>query len=280
MMTNLFSGAAAVPDDFRLFSLSNSDGMAVTISERGAALRSWHAPDRYGRMANVVLPHADGASPAVPAARWHGAHIGGGVSLLHAAAGGVERMVRYRFGDEGSLVINYQAMAASPTPLKLGLDPYFNLDGGNAEVDDHILLIDADFFVELDAGGMPAGVAAVEGTAFDFRQPAPIGPRLRWHDTQIRLAGGFEHCFFVRGHFAGGQGALREVARVFDPRSGRRPQMYTTEAALHFRTGGCGGIGLDARAIPGLRSADWPQFILQPGQLYRQTTVYRVSLQT
>lgn len=279
MMTNLYPGATAAPDDFRLFSLNNASGMTVTISERGAVLHSWHAPDRYGRVANVLLSRADGASPAFPAAPWDGCHSEGGVSLLQMATGGAKLLINYYLDDDGSLIINYQAMAASPTPFKLKLNPYFNLNGGNAEVGDHMLLIDADYFVEVDADGMPAGVAAVGGTAFDFRQPAPIGPRLRWPDTQIRLAGGFEHCFFVRSHFAGGQGALREVASVFDPGSGRRLQMYTTEAALQFRTGDLGGFGLEANAIPGLMSAAWPQLILHPGQVYRQTTVYRVSLQ-
>jgi aldose 1-epimerase len=71
--------------------------------------------------------------------------------------------------------------------------------------------------------------------------------------------------------------------------------MYTTEAALQFcavkghpddrardlagrgrrQTGFC----LGAITRPSLKSASWPQLILQPGQEYRQTTVYRLSLQ-
>jgi aldose 1-epimerase len=79
---------------------------------------------------------------------------------------------------------------------------------------------------------------------------------------------------------AGGQGTLREVARVFDPGSGRRLQVYTTEAALQLCTGAQGrGFCLEANARPEMISAAWPQVILHPGQEYRQTTVYRLSLQ-
>ena len=157
---------------------------------------------------------------------------------------------------------------------------------------DHILRIDADYFVEVDAVGAPVGVATVDRTPFDFREPAPIGVRLRWPDSQTRPSGEFDHCFLVDDDVAGGQGALREVARVFDPGSGRCLQMFTTAAALQFCTGsrihagaaaaipssGRGGFGLDATALPDLMSEAWPHIILQPRQVYRQTTVYRISL--
>jgi aldose 1-epimerase len=99
----------------------------------------------------------------------------------------------------------------------------------------------------------------------------------------------------VRNHFAGGQGGLREVARVFDPASGRRLQVYTTEAAVRFSSdpGAPGvprgpsagalprmdGFRVEAQARPGLMSAAWPRVMLHPGQVYRQTTLYRLSLQ-
>lgn len=284
MMTNPFRGILAASHEYRLFTLKNASGMTVTISERGAAPRSWRAPDRYGRMADVLLAEPDGVSCSFPPPRWQGRYAEGGVSLLLTVPGG-DLLVNYHLDDDGSLLINYNATATAPVPLKVELHPYFNLNGGSADVDDHMLQIDADYYEEVDAGGAPVGVATVAGTPFDFRQPAPIGPRLRWPGTQIRLTGGFDHCLFVRNHFTGGQGTLREVARVFDPGSGRRLQMYTTEAVLRFRAGKQGegkpgGFRLEAHARPGLMSMAWPRVILYPGQVYRQTTVYRLSLHT
>lgn len=273
------SGAAAVPDDDRLFSLGNASGMTVMVSEHGAALRAWHAPDRYGRMANILRPQADPPLPAAPALAWDGCHRDGGVALQRRAADGAEQRISYRLGDDGSLVVQCQSLAASLAPFKLALDPHFNLNGGSADVGDHMLRIDADYFVELNPDGKPARVAMVGGTAFDFRHPAPIGARLNWPDPQLGIAGGFAHCFFVRGHGAGGLGPLREVASMFDPGSGRRLQVSTTEAGLGFRAGKRGGLGLETNALPGLMNAAWPQLILHPGQTYRHTTVYRVSLQ-
>jgi aldose 1-epimerase len=292
MMTNPFSGAKGA-DEYRSFNLSNASGMSVTISERGAALRSWRAPDRYGRLAEVLLVEPeDHASAAGARAFWHGRHADGGVSLMLAAAGGANLLVNYRLDDDGGLTIEQSAMAAAPTPLTVNANPFFKLNGGS-DLGDHILQIHADYFVEIDAMGAPLGVAAVERTPFDFRQPAPIGPRLRWPSSQLRLSGEFDHCFFVRSHFAGGQGPLRDVASVFDPRSGLRLQMSTTEAALQFCTDSRtaarpgdvpaalawrrGGFGLEATPRPDLMNEAWPHIILQPRQAYRQTTVYRIS---
>jgi aldose 1-epimerase len=276
MMTNSLSATTAESDGTRSFTLRNARGMTVEISEHGAALRSWRAPDRYGRFADVLLPACDHAGPAP----WRARQLDSGVSLLQVVADGAATLqVDYRLGDDGSLVIDQRAAAKAAAPLPAGPQPCFNLNRGNADAGDHMLLIDADYFVEVDAGGAPVGVAAVGGTAFDFREPAPIGPRLQWPDGQVRLGGGFDHCFFVRNHFAGGQGALREVARVFDPGSGRRLQMYTTEAALQFRAGQGGGFLLGPNSRPSLKSAAWPQLMLHPGQVYRQTTVYRLALQ-
>jgi len=290
MTIHLIQGAPAPLAGERSFMLENAAGMTVTIGERGAQPRAWRAPDRYGRMADTLR-----TGPILPAAgkgrtaRWQGRLADGVVTLALTAGGdGAGMLVHYRLDDDGALTIEYQAVAGMPIPLAALAHPSFNLSGGLADVGDHMVQIDADYFEETGPGGAPAGVAAVDGTPFDFRQPAAIGPRLRWTDTQLHRAGGFDHCFCVRNHFAGGQGALREAARVFDPASGRRLQVYTTEAAVRFSCGPgtaaqpasrLDAFRVEGLARPGLMSAAWPRVMLAPGQVYRQTTVYRLSLQ-
>jgi aldose 1-epimerase len=285
MTIHLIQGAPDAPAGERSFALENAAGMTVTIGERGAQLRAWHAPDRYGRMADVLRTGLS-APPAGRAVRWEGRQTDGVVSLALTAGGdGAGMLVHYRLDDEGGLTIEYQSVAGMPTPLAPLAYPAFNLSGGQGDVGDHMVQIDADYFEEAGPGGVPGGVAAVGGTAFDFRHPAAIGPRLHWTDSQMQRTGGFDHCFCVRNHFAGGQGALREVARLFDPASGRRLQVHTTEAAVRFSSGpgtalGTDAFRIDAHARPGLMSAAWPCVMLAPGQVYRQTTMYRLSLQT
>ena len=284
MTIHLIQGAPDAPAGERSFALENAAGMTVTIGERGAQLRAWHAPDRYGRMADVLRTGLS-APLGGRALRWEGRQTDGVVSLALTAGGdGAGMLVHYRLDDEGGLTIEYQAVAGVPIPLAPLAYPAFNLSGGQGDVGDHMVQIDADYFEEAGPGGVPAGVAAVGGTAFDFRHPAAIGPRLHWTDSQLQRTGGFDHCFCVRNHFAGGQGALREVARVFDPASGRRLQVYTTEAAVRFSSGPgtaprTDAFRVEAHARPGLMSAAWPCVMLSPGQVYRQTTMYRLSLQ-
>jgi aldose 1-epimerase len=288
----------------RLFTLHNDRDMSVTISERGAALVSWWAPDRYGRLADVLLgaAHGEPATPArarasaaahkLDAQLWQGEMAGKSVALRlsgTSASETVEVEMRYCLDDEGRLTIECEALAREGATVDLGSQPRFNLNGGRDDVGDHMLQIDADYYLKIDNGGIPLGVAAVGGTPFDFRKPAAIGPRLRWPDVQIRLAGGFDHCFCIGEYAAGAQGALREVAQVYDPRSGRCLKVATTDAGLRFYSGGAAaaggqapqpGICLEACANPEqLGSAHAGHMILHPRQVYRRTTVYELSLQ-
>ena len=349
MTTNLLqSGRQEIPIPDKLFTLRNSRDMALTISERGAALVSWYAPDRYGKVADVLLGYPDpvtyrdnavyfgavigrwanriaqgrfvldgravqtavndrgnhlhGGSDGFHRAHWHATTSPQAVSLRLASPdgdagfpGNVDVQVQYHLDDDGALTIEYEAVCDAPTPINLSAHPYFNLNGGSADVGDHMLQIDADYFMETDQGGIPVGMSPVSGTPFDFRQPAAIGPRLGWPDSQIRLAGGFDHCYCIDTDAKGRAGPLREVARVYDPGSGRTLQVSTTEAGLQFYSGNYlagvqgraarpyarhDGFCLEAHAYPDqLNGEHAAAVILRPGQVYRQTTVYRLAVQ-
>jgi aldose 1-epimerase len=301
----------------RLFTLRNSREMRVTISEHGAAMVSWWAPDRYGRMADVLLGYPeegdyagneaclgavvnrDGGMPRLHAAQWRGELDVGGASLrLRPAdaygmgAGLAEMEVRYDLDEEGCLSIDYHVVADSPALVNVSTHACFNLNGGSADVGDHMLQIEADRFLAIEAGGALRELE-VSGTPFDFRRPAPIGPRLQWPHEQVGQAGGFVHAWQVGA--GAGSGIARRVATIHDPGSGRRLQVSTTEADLHFYSGnrldgvvgrGPGpyerhaGFCLEARASrvqrDGFRA---PGTLLGPGEVYRHTTVYRLSLQ-
>jgi aldose 1-epimerase len=301
----------------RLFTLRNLRNMRVTISEHGAAMVSWWAPDRYGRMADVLLGYPedsdyarndaclgavverDGSMPRLHAPHWRGELEAGGASLrlrpadIGAMGTGLAEMeVRYDLDDEGCLSIGYHVVAGSPALVNVSTHACFNLSGGQADVGDHMLQIDADRFLAIDAGG---GLRNTEvgGTPFDFRRPAPIGPRLHWPHAQIGMAGGFDHAYQVGS--GTGSGIPRPVAAVHDPGSGRRLQVSTTETGLHFYSGnrldgvvgrGPGpyrrhaGFCLEAGASR-IRHDGMPAagMLLGPGEVYRHTTVYRVSVQ-
>jgi aldose 1-epimerase len=304
----------------RLFTLHNRGGMQVAISEYGAALVSWWAPDRYGRTANVLLGHADESEyarhqsclgavverdgglhagmPRLHATRWRGDLEAGGAAVRlrpsdvrGSSAGwdGIE--VRYRLDDDGSLSIDCQSTADTHTLMNLSTHACFNLNGGLADVSDHMLQIHADRYFEIGSGGAWRD-AAVSGTPFDFRRPAAIGPRLCWPHAQIGVAGGFDHCYRVACGAA--SGIVRPVATVHDPGSGRRLQVSTNEPGLRFYSGNRLG-GVQGRGYgPYVRHAGFcleadtfgaqdERFRLagempDPGETYCRTTVYQLSL--
>lgn len=247
--------------------------------------------------------HLHGGHSGFHLAQWQAQVEDDGVRFALASAAGeggfpgrLQVEVHYRLDDDGGLRIDYQAESDAPTPINLTAHPYFNLNGGNADIGDHLLWIDADHYLKIDAHKIPVEIAAVAGSAFDFRESAPIGPRLAWPDPQIALAGGFDHCYCVRQKSdaeAAGQRDLREVATVYDPGSGRRLSVATTEAGLQFYSGNfLGGVKgrntqpyathdgfcLEAQAYPNqINGSDAEAVVLRPGRVYRQTTVYRLA---
>ncbi|HEV7815384.1 MAG TPA: aldose epimerase family protein [Janthinobacterium sp.] len=331
------------------YTLRNARDMHVTISERGATLISWRAPDRYGRVADVLLAHADPATYIVnphyfgaTVGRWanriaagrftlDGAdylvdrndgpnHLHGGDTGFHQAMwraheeedgalrftlhsadgdggypGNLDVEVTFHLDDDGALRLDYQAVSDAPTPLNLTSHGYFNLSGGAGGIGDHVLSIAADAYLQVDAGLIPIGMAPVAGSAFDFRQAAPIGPRLGWPEPQLALGGGFDHCYCLRPAADGAAKTLREVARVLDPGSGRLLSVATTETGLQFYSGNFlagvagrdgriharhDGFCLEAQAWPNqINGPDAEAVVLRPGQVYRQSTIYKLEVQ-
>lgn len=279
-VTNVTNTAArlAEPDHPRLFTLHNAHGMRVAISEWGAALVSWRAPDRYGRSADVLLGYREPREYAANAAcfgaivgRWANRIADGRFALdgkpLQAAVN--DRGHHLHGGPQGFHAARWRGEASGPR-VALRLDSPRGQGGfpGNVEVRvDYELGDDGSLSIEYEA-------VADAATPFDFRSPAAIGPRLRWLDPQVGLAGGFDHCYCVGSDPGGRHGPLREVARVCDAVSGRRLQVSTTEDMRHA------GFCLQAGAYPDQVNGEHAgAVILRPGQVYRQTTVYRLSLQ-
>ena len=231
----------------RRFVLRNRRGMRVTISAHGAAPVSWLAPDRYGRLAEVLVARAGEGT------QWQGTTDEGGVSLRWRGTGEcVLAQVDYRLGDDGSLAVAYEAVEAVE-PVFVPRAPWFNLNGGAGDVGDHMVNIHANYHLE---GG---ALARVGGTALDLRRAAAIGARLAWQDPRL-ASGYFDHCYGLDG-----AGVLRHVAQACDPASGRRLDISTTGAMLRFAT----TEGLDGLCLEAL---------MRPGRVQRHLTVYRLSV--
>jgi aldose 1-epimerase len=202
--------------------------------------------------------------------------------------------VTFSVGEDDTLKIDYSATTDQSTVLNLTNHSYFNLaDGGLGDILGHELQVEADSFLPINRAALPLGpIRGVAGTPFDFRKPAPIGFRIHVKDEQLLFGGGYNHTFVLRGK---GQPPAR-VATVRDPKSGRILELFTTEPGVQLftanfpgdmfrgRSGGfCpsrGGFCLEAQHYPDSPNhSEYPSTVLNPGEVYRQTTVYRFSIE-
>ena len=237
-----------------MHTLRNGRGMRVAIDAHDASVRAWWAPDRYGRLAAVL-----GAAP--PAARlstgWLCAPPEDGHLLLHLAHDGLSVRLAYRLDEDGSLHLDCLATAETVSRFALAA-PRFNLQGRGAAVGDHVLRLDADrYWPGGRTGEAPLDVA---GSAFDFRQPAPLASRLAW--PALANLPGFRHDFYWTG-----SGQLREAARVADPASGRVLRFSSTQDSCRLYS--------DTRCFSLLAlGVEMP-----PGQVMRFKLAYRLGVQ-
>ncbi|WP_189587772.1 aldose epimerase family protein [Mesorhizobium sp. M3A.F.Ca.ET.201.01.1.1] len=191
--------------------------------------------------------------------------------------------------DGNSLSYELLATVDRPCPVNLLNHSYWNL-AGKGDILDHSFQFRADYYTPADDELMLTGeIASVEGTPFDFRIPRTARERYSEIDNQGagRLSGapgGYDHNLVL----AGQPGEMRQVARIFEPKSGRAVTVATTEPGLHFYTGGYlggvpnreggsyppyAGFTLETQKFPDSPNlGHFPSSILKPGELYRHAT--------
>ena len=79
--------------------------------------------------------------------------------------------------SSGGLTVRVTAVSRGdgPIPYGAGAHPYVHVTG-EGSIDDALLTIPAGATLEADARGIPTGIEVpVDGTAFDFRSPRPVG---------------------------------------------------------------------------------------------------------
>ncbi|MDJ0275417.1 aldose epimerase family protein [Sphingomonas sp. 2R-10] len=184
-----------------------------------------------------------------------------------------------------ALTIDYAATSDGLTIVNLTNHAFFDLSG-TGDALRHLLTIEADAYLPVDATSIPTGERrAVAGTPFDFRVPHAIGERVRdGRDEQIAIGRGYDHNFIVRGQAE----TLRPAAVLADPVSGRTMTLSITAPGLQLYSGnflggaepGKGGrlyrqgdaVCLEPQAFPDSPNRpDFPSARLDPGRTWRSS---------
>nr|WMC98301.1 aldose epimerase family protein [Aminobacter aminovorans] len=168
---------------------------------------------------------------------WKGAYDGPHSIVLELVSkdgdqgwpGTMTAQVIYTLTARAELRIEMRAICTRDTYVNMLFHGYWNLAGhGSGSVHRHLLKVAADHYTPKGVDGLPTGwLAPVDATPFDFREPMPVG-------AGIAATGrGYAQNLCLR---AAETPAVRPVAWLADPQSGRALTLYTDQPGLQLFT--------------------------------------------
>jgi aldose 1-epimerase len=203
--------------------------------------------------------------------------------------GTVNASVTYTWTDNNEIIMDYVCTTDKKTVINITNHAYFNLHGaGNGNILDHVLTLKASAFSPVDSVMIPTGeTRQVAGTPFDFNTPHTIGERIGENYDQLILGRGYDHNYIL-------DHKEDVAATVYDPESGRMLEVITDQPGMQLYSGnfldgkqiGHGkpynyrsGLCLESDHYPDSPNhPDFPTTVLNPGETFKSTTIYRFSV--
>ena len=200
--------------------------------------------------------------------------------------GDLDLTVIYTLKDD-TLTAHYQATSSADTLINITNHSYFNLSGHKENIYQHTLQIHASQFACVDSDGLTTcELKDVEGTPFDFRQPALIGERVEQDDEQLKIGKGFDHPFLFDTQ-------SNQVILTHEP-TGRQlivsttlpqAQIYTANY-LDGRLGKYGeryyardAVCIETQNMPdAIHLEEHPTTLLKKGETYDEITSYQFKV--
>ena len=213
---------------------------------------------------------------------------------LEGMPGNLNIVMTYTLTPENEFRVDYVAETDKATHVNISHHSFFNLKGeGNGTITDNVMVINASHTTPVNDVLIPSGeIADVTGTPFDFREPHVIGERIDMDNEQLKNGLGYDHNWVLDRKTPD---QVEFAASVYEPASGRFLEVFTDQPAMQFYSGnffdgttsGKYGKALNYRESIALETqkypdtphhANFPSTLLNPGEEYTHTCVYRFSV--
>lgn len=186
--------------------------------------------------------------------------------------------------ENDELILTYEAETDKATAVNLTHHGYFNLSPNGGSVAKHKLQIFASNYLEQDEDYCVTGkLIPVKDTALDFTEIKELSKD--WNPEE-----GYDQTFVLDKAY----GDLTLASKTIEDESGLTLSVYTTEPVAHLYTskylkanngkngrnyGPFDAFCIETQHHPNaINIDDFPSTILEPEDLYTQTTIFKVSL--
>ena len=207
--------------------------------------------------------------------------------------GNLDITMTYTLTPDNEFRVDYLATTDTPTVCNLSHHSFFNLKGeGNGTILDHEMMINSKVITVIDDNLIPTGVfLPVKGTPMDFMTEKPIGRDIEAYHPQMENGGGYDFNWILNKPL----GEMGLAATVYEPKSGRRMEVYTDQPGMQFYSGNffdgktTGKYGkalmkhesfaLETQKYPDSPNhTTFPTTVLRPGEEYHHTCIYKFSV--
>ncbi len=209
--------------------------------------------------------------------------------------GNVTAKVTYKLTDDNAIDIQFEATTDKKTVINMCNHSYFNLSGdAKNPITDHLLYVNADTFTPVDSTYMTTGeILSVKETPMDFTIAKAVGTDIdKTEFVQLKNGNGYDHNWVLNTM----ADASKLAAKVSSPISGITLEVYTNEPGIQVYTGNFldgtvkgkkgivykqrTGVCLETQHYPDSpNKPSWPSVILEPGQVYKSTCIYKFGLE-
>lgn len=206
--------------------------------------------------------------------------------------GNLDITMTYTLTKDNAFRVDYSATTDKTTLCNLSHHSFFNLLGEGNTVLTHELEISGKWILPVGEDLIPTGgFRSIKDTPFDFTERHPIGDRIDEADEQLKYGHGYDHNWIVTSNLSGD---LVHCATLFEPTTGRMMEVLSDQMGLQFYSGNFfdgktmgkhgahlyrGAVALETQKFPDAihQESFSDKAILNPGEVYHHTCVYRFS---